>query len=249
MSVGRFAWPGRARPFMLVVLALLVAPGRGPARPGPAEEQGPEWIRPEEIPSRADALLRQLEAARPGAAAESSLAAIERSLPRLGRDLDIILQQTSDAVERSAPGELEDAQRELTDVAAPLAGWKNDLSTEAARVAKTLDLVARGQHTWSQTRARPETVAAGEVVVRRVDSSLEALNQAATSLHAWRARVLAASDEVIERAGAADAALEKLRAAGEVERANLFVPTRPPLWSGGLGGELRSELPRVPAAI
>ena len=116
-------------------------------------------------------------------------------------------------------------------------------------MAGIVDLIARGQRTWSQTRERPETTAAGDVVVRRVESSIEALNQAAVSLRAWRERVLAASDRVIDRAAAVDVALEKLRAASVAERASLFVPDRAPLWSGGLGSEMRSELPRVPGAI
>jgi potassium-dependent mechanosensitive channel len=234
----------------LTLFALLVAPGRGPAQPTPSEAAPPTWIRPEEVPARADELLRRLESARPDAAAEASLAEIDRSLPQLGRDLDAVLERVTDAVERSAAlAELEDLRRELTGVATPLADWKDELDAEAKRVAEVLDMIARGERIWSETRGRPETAAAGDVVRRRVESSIEALKKAAASLHTWRARVLATNDRVIDRVAAVDAALDKLRVVTEVDRANLFVPDRPPLWSRGLGSDMRGELPRVPEQI
>jgi small-conductance mechanosensitive channel len=240
----------RKRRFVLILLASLVAPERGSAEPTPGESPALEWIRPEEVPERADELLRRLDAVRPDTTATSSLEKIEKSLPELGRDLDPVLERAAGAVEKpAAPADLEDMRRELTDVAEPLAHWKDELAAEAKRVADVLDLIARGERVWSDTRGRPETAAAGEVVVRRVASSIEALSQAAVNLRAWRARVLAASDRVIERVAAVDTALEKLSKATVAERESLFVPDRAPLWSRGLGAEIRSELPRVPKEI
>src|SRR5262245_18827653 len=234
----------------LTLVALLVTPGRAPAQSTPSEAAPLTWIRPEEVPTRADALLRQLESAQPDAAAESSLEEIERSLPQLDRDLDPVLARVTDAVARSAAlAELEDLRRELTSIATPLADWKDELAAEAKRVAEVLDEIARDKRVWSETRSRPETAAAGDVVVRRVERSPEALNEAAARLDTWRGRVLAANDRVIDRVAAADTALEKLRVETAAERVSLFVPDRAPLWSSDLGSEIQSELPRVPEQI
>jgi len=84
------------------------------------------------------------------------------------------------------------------------------------------------------------------VVERRVQSSLGALDEAGKRLRAWRTRVLAVSDLLVDRRVAVEAALEKLQAPTVTGHANLFVPDRAPLWRSGFGAALRSELPRVP---
>ena len=70
-------------PRFVTLLALLLVAGRGHAQPTPGEGAALEWIRPEEVPARADELLRRVDEARPGPAAESSLEKIEKSLPQL----------------------------------------------------------------------------------------------------------------------------------------------------------------------
>jgi small-conductance mechanosensitive channel len=116
-------------------------------------------------------------------------------------------------------------------------------------VAEILDRITVGERIWSETATRPETAAAGDVVARRVASSIEALQAAETSLRAWRTRVLAVSDRVIGQAASVDAAEEKLRTAIAGEQASLFVPNQAPLWSRGLGARIRGELPRLPQAV
>jgi small-conductance mechanosensitive channel len=252
------------RPAVLGLLVLLLAAAPVAAQPTPeegaarqnaarqnaAQSAAREWIRPEEVPARADALLRGLERATPPAETRAWLERIETSLPHLGRDLDAVLARAAAAVEQSAlPADLEDIQRELTGVAAPLARWKEELAAEATRVADVLDLIAQNERVWAETRGRSETAAAGNVVVRRVDISLDKLKEASAELRTWRARVLGAGDRVIERAAAVDASVAKLAAASVAERASLFVPDRPPLWSRGLGSQIRTELPRAPGEI
>jgi potassium-dependent mechanosensitive channel len=240
------------RPSALILVVLLAAPTAPNAQSGPpGDGNAPvEWIRPEEVPARADTLLRRLDATRSPAAAAAAVERIERLLPQLGRDLDESIERATAALARSAsPAELEDLHAEITGIAAPLGDWKDELEGEAKRVAQVMDEIAHGQRIWSQTRRRPETVAAGEVVLRRVESSIEALNAAAAKLHAWRERVLAISDRGIDRVAAVDDILEKLRATAVVERSNLFVPDKAPLWARGFGAAIRGELPRVPDEI
>jgi small-conductance mechanosensitive channel len=231
----------------LVLLTLFVGgAARIHAQPSSAGEAAHEWIRPEEVPARADGLLRRLDATRPDPVAGTLLDRIERALPQLERDLETGLARVRDAIARSiSPTELEDIRGELTDTASPLGDWKEKLEAEGQRVAAILDEVARAERIWSETRNRPETLAAGDVVIRRIESSIEALHGATERLRTWQSRILAVTDRVITRGASVDAAIDRLRAATAAERASLLVPNSPPLWSRRLDSEIRRELPRA----
>jgi small-conductance mechanosensitive channel len=195
-------------------------------------------------------LLRLLDEARPEVGAKASLDEIEEALPDLSRDLEAGLARASDALAKSAsPAELEDIRRELLGIAAPLADWEDQLEGEAQHVAEILDRVEHGKRIWMATRDRAEAAAAGDIVMRRIETSIEALEKAATRLRAWQTRVLDISDRVINRSAASDAAQERLQTATVSEHANLLVPNRPPLWARGLGKQIQSELPLVPQEL
>jgi small-conductance mechanosensitive channel len=241
-----------ARGLVAILLVLLVCPGQGHAQPATPGERAAAagWIRPEEVTDRADALLRRLDAVRPNAATQTAVQRIEGGITELGPDLDALLERVSAALTRSASfGEIADVRGELVRAATPLRTWKDELAAETKRMAEVDDELAQARRIWSETRDRPETAAAGDVVERRVESSLAALDEAAASLRAWRTRVLAVSDRVVDRSTAVETAVEKLREATVTEGANLFVPDRAPLWQRGFGAELRSELPRVPEEL
>jgi potassium efflux system protein len=236
------------RGLLSILLAVLVVQGQGHAQSEPPGERGAAsgWIQPEEVPERADALLRRLDAIGPDTAVRAAVQQIERGISALDPDVDALLERVTAVLARPASlAEIEDIRRELAGVAAPFRGWKDELAAEAKRVGEVDDVLARAQRVWSETRARPETAAAGDVVARRVASSLAALDEAAASLRPWRARVLAVSDHLVDRSTAVETALEKLRAATVAEGSSLFVPDRAPLWHRAFGAELRSELPRV----
>ena len=175
-----------------ILLALLVAQGQGHAQsvPPTGDNAAVGWIRPEEVPDRADALLGRLDAARPDAAAQAALTQIEAGVAALGSDLDPLLERATAAIaQRASLAAIEDVRRELETVAAPLRGWKDELASEAKRVAKVLDELAAAQRVWSETHGRPETAAAGDVVARRVESSVQALDETVADLRALQARV------------------------------------------------------------
>ena len=243
--------PAPSLALALVVLASLAAPGQQLAH-AEAADDGPaavDWIRPEEVPARAEALLRRIEAGRIDATAEADLERIESAMARLAPDLDAVMARAAALTRTGSPPELEDVRRELAGVAAPLETWKDELAAEARRVAQTLDEIAGAERVWSETRARPETVAAGEVVLRRIETSLAALEEAAARQKAWRDRVLAASDRVLDRRNAVEVALERVAAELDAPRTSLLIPDRGPLWTRGLGAGIRRELPRAPEAI
>jgi len=157
-------WAAR---FVLILLALLAAPIRGHGQPEPpgGKNATVEWIRPEEVPDRADALLRRLEAAQPSTASAASVERMEKLLPQIRRELDAESERATDAIDRSAsPADLEDVRREIAGTAAPLETWRGELADETKRITGVVDEIAQGERIWTETRGRPETAAAGKVV-------------------------------------------------------------------------------------
>ena len=209
-----------------------------------------EWIRPEEVSTRADELLRRLESIRPDPTTQETLARMEAGLAKLGPELDARLAEADASL--AAPGaltELEDLRRALSATAEPLHGWEEELGVEARRLAQVVEELAQAERLWSETRLRPETVEAGETVERRVQTSLEWLGGAAAELRTWRARVLDVSDRLIDRGATVEATREKLRETALAQRTGLLVPDSAPLWRRGIGTELERELPHVAEAV
>jgi hypothetical protein len=232
-------------------LAEAEAPGV-PAAPPEAAPSAPatEWIRPEEVPAWADALLRQLEAVRPAPAALAALARAESGLAELAPALDVLLAGAQAALAGpSSLAELEDLRGGLEGTARSLREWQEELELEAKRLGRVTDEIARAERLWSETLPRPETREAGETVERRIRSSLEALRAASTDLRAWRGRLLDLSDRLLDRDSAVVSALEKVREKSLAQRASLLVPDGPPLWRRGLADDLGRELPLAPALL
>ena len=236
--------------FTPLLLIVLLIPSLGCAQtalPTPGAATG--WIRPEDVPSRADALRRQLEADEPSSATQYSIQQINSDLDRLEPQLDVLLDQANQALARSASFlELGDLDRQLTDSAAPLDSWETILEAEAKRVGKALDDIRQAQQVWSATASRPETSAAEALVGGSIQRSIKELNRAAAGLNLWRARVLALSDRLNDRIAVVNAMDDRLQVAQSNERANLFVP-RALLWQTSSANDLRSELPHVPAQM
>jgi small-conductance mechanosensitive channel len=223
------------------------APAGSAREAAPAAHAGIAWIRPEEVAVRADGLLLGLEGAAPAAAQRDAIARIDGDLGKIAPDLGAVLQQARAAVSRSTPFvELEDLQRELAGFDGTLGGWEATLAAEAKRVAEALDEIAAGRVVWLETRARPETAAAGERMQRRVDDVLADLDRTVADLQRWRTQVLEVGDRVSERRAAVATALKRTQAAAATEWTHLLVPGRAPLWEGGFVGQVWSELPRVP---
>ena len=112
---------GRSAVRLLFLATLVALATAGRADEPPAEQ----WIRPEGVPARADALLRRLEDTGPDATAEAAVAKIERALPLLALDLAAVITRADDALGRGgAPTELEDLRREVEGMALPPSTWK-----------------------------------------------------------------------------------------------------------------------------
>ena len=140
---------------------------------------------------------------------------------------------------------LEDLRRALTAVAIPLSSWHEWLEAEAQRVATALEKVGHEGAVWSATLARAETAEADEAVARRVGATLQLIGETTGALRAWRNRVLALDDRVLQRRTAVTSTLARVYEAANVERTSLFVPDRPPIWRTGYASALKIELPQI----
>lgn len=209
-----------------------------------------DWIRPEDVADRSDALAPKLEESQPSPATIAMLENIDAALTRLDPDLDAALEQARVALaNHTSLLAIRDLRRELEGTAEPFPAWKAQLATEAKRVADLLTEITRAQRRWSLTLAHPETAAAGAAVVRRAESSLSLIAESTTVLQAWRVRLLALSDRLGERSTAVSDALTKLQAATLSEGMHLLVPDQQPVWQRGVGALLERELPQVPQRL
>jgi potassium efflux system protein len=227
------------------------APAASPApAAAPAPEAAGEWVRPETVPGRADALVTRLEAMKATPAAREKLDEVQRGFETLDHELDELIAR----VDRELSGtpdldRLEDLRRELTSSAEPLTGWHTTLDAESQRVSVALDEVAREVAIWSTTFEQAETIDADETVARRVGATLQLLGETTGALRAWRNRVLALDDRLLQRRTAVTNKLAGVQEAANVQRTSLFIPDRPPLWRTGYVDALREELPRVPESL
>jgi potassium efflux system protein len=239
--------------FGLVVHLALPASTFAETKPAPAPDaaaavvdSADDWIRPEDVADRSDALAPNLDEARPSAATVALLESIDTALTRLDPDLDSALEHARVALSGQASLlAIRDLRRELEGDAEPFAVWKEQLATEAKRVADLLTLITQAQRRWTLTLAHPETAAAGAAVVKRAESSLSLIAQSITVLQAWRVRVLALNDRLGERITAVNDALAKLQAATVSEGMHLLVPDEPPIWQRSIGNLVARELPQI----
>jgi small-conductance mechanosensitive channel len=213
-------------------------------------EQDPEWIRPEAVPGRADALASQLEEMKAAPAAREKLDEIQRGFTDLEERLDELgARVDSELAETPDLEQLEDMRRELATAAELLSGWHETLDAETRRVSAALDQVAREGETWSATLGRPETTDADETFARRVGATLQLLGETTGALRAWRNRVLVLDDRVLERRTAVTNKLARVQESATFQRTSLFIPDRAPLWRSGYSNALRDELPRLPESF
>ncbi len=246
-------WRTRVAPALLTLsIAIVVHAATGAAQtpvPEPTAASA-AWIRPEEVAIRADRLARALASVPPGSAVRETVRQIDADLAEAAPSIETLLERAHATLARSTPFvELEDLQRELAATDAMLGKWSIPLEAEAKRIADALDEIARTRAEWLETQRHSETAAAGESVVRRVDASLAALDEAVASLRPWRAEVLALSDRVIDRRSAVAGGAKKLQEASAREWTHLFEAGREPLWRTNIVARVRSELPRVPALM
>ena len=251
IAASKRLFAARWLPLFLVALSVIHGPAHAQSAPPPSGESAAVgWIRPEEVSERAEALRGRLDVPLPNAAARAALEHIEAGIAALGPDLDALRERATEAIAQKASlTGIEDARREIEGAAVPLRGWQDELAAQAKRVAEVLDELAQARRVWSETRGRPETAAAGEVVARRVESTVQALDETVARLRAWQARVLVLSDRLVDRSAAVEYALAQLREATVAEGTGLFVRDRAVLWQRDFGAALRSELPRVPEQV
>ncbi len=227
-----------------------VAPAVAPQATAPAVASEEDWIRPEDIADRADLLTRRLESRVTTDSARATVQQIETAMAKLDEELTAAFDQSRSALSESASlMQIQDARRELEGASAQFPAWKKQLDAEARRVADVLLEAEAARARWSRTLARPETAEAGATMVRRVESSLAQVESLKTELTAWRVRVLALTDRLLDRTNAVEGTLEKLESATIAESTSVLVPDQPPIWRRDIASQLSRELPLVPSRV
>lgn len=206
-----------------------------------------DWIRPEDVADRADSMFQRLEQRRQGSTILAGVRKIEASITRLDPELQAALEQSRIALaSRTSLIAIQDARRELEGVSYPFSAWREQLESEAKRVSAVLEEIESAEGRWARTLERPETKAAGEAIVRRVERSEQLLEQAAAELQQWRVSILALNDRLLDRSASVEDALDKLQAATLAEGAGMFIPDHVPLWRRDFVSQLARELPLAP---
>jgi potassium efflux system protein len=226
------------------------APAVASQATAPAVASEDDWIPPDDIVDRADLLVRRFESRNTSDRAIATVHQIEAAMARLDGELTAGFEQAKVAL--TAPTSLltiQDARRELTGASGSFPKWKDQLDVEARRVSEVLVEMELAQGRWSRTLARSETAAAGEAVVRRVQSTIALIEQARAELLDWRVRVLALNDRLLDRSNAVTATLEKLEAATVSESVNVLVPDRAPIWNRDIAAQIAREVPQIPARM
>jgi potassium efflux system protein len=233
-----------------VVGATAAAPAVAPQATAQAVAPEDDWIRPEDVADRADLLVRRFESRNTSDSARATVLQIDAAMTRLDQELAAGFEQAKVAL--TAPTSLltiQDARRELAGSASSFPKWKEQLDDEARRVFEVLQEAELAHRRWSRTLARSETTAAGEAIVRRVQNTIALVEQARADLLAWRVRVLALNDRLLDRTNAVMATLEKLEAATVSESASVLIPDRAPIWNRDIAAQLAREVPQIPARM
>jgi potassium efflux system protein len=237
----------------LLTLAFAAAAGAQPEAVGvPATDEAqtePGWIRPEEVPKRAEDLLRQIDAARPDPAIRSALEEVEARLAEGAPKLSATLKRVRRALAGS-PGLtiLQDLQRELAVFEGVTARFEEQLDREASRIALGLEKLETEERRWAETATHPETAEAGDAVSARVARSRDSAAAAIVALQGWRKRVFDVSDQLVDRSARVAKAQQAIGGALAATQASLLVADAPPIWRSGFVASVRDELPQIPAA-
>ena len=179
-----------------------------------------------------------------GRSSTRSTAASREQAPQL----DALAARIDAALARSAgSGRLEDLRRELAVGAVPLSTWHTALEVGgASRVSAALDRLARAQATWSATLGRAEPAEADEAVARRKSARRSNCWETRRSLRAWRDRVLALDDRVLERRTAVTSALARLEERARSSARACWFPTARRSGGAGTRDAFAERAARVP---
>lgn len=234
------AWTRPPAIITLTISVLLAVTTAGPVAAqtpypsAPATAGAPAPIAVPEVATRAEevaALLRRIEA-QLGPSRE--MESLEKGLPQLSERVEVLLEDTSRALERpprlAVLDRLGDSWRgvrlQLSDHVAALTRRATTLEDHLARLAIEREL-------WTRSREQARRTNAPASVIERIDATLAAIGQTRATVGARRTEVLGRLDQVSQRLAAADEALQRLERARRGPGRGLFVREQPPLWEAG----------------
>lgn len=194
-----------------------------------------DWIRPEEIVDRADSLGSRLNSVSRIDEARELIERVTNGIDTLDPSLDATLASARDSKAASSTlVSIQDARRALRADLKRIEDWKAEISDALKNSGENFAILDSTQKRWAATLQRPETLAAGEAAVRRVEKSIALLAEFSEQANELRAKLLSLSDRLLDRSAAVNSAMDKLQAVTRSEGANILRSDKKPLWNRDL---------------
>jgi small-conductance mechanosensitive channel len=172
--------------------------------------------------------LRQIAAA---AAADDTIALIERELPALTREIDARARETTRIVARLPSLELlRSLERSWQSARAPLAGWSTELEERVEILDRYLTRIAQLEKKWTETLVFARKEQAPPEVIARVESLLASISRTHDVADTQRTLALKLQARVAAQLVKVDEAIETIRSARGVTLNRVFSRDSPPLW-------------------
>jgi len=169
---------------------------------------------------------------------------IGNSLRDMGELVERELAETSSALEEQQTLEsLQREQQRWQERQLQLTGWLQALTARASQLQDELDHIADLLKTWTATRSAARAAKAPQGSLRDIDATLVRLETAQTSIQTQRAAALQLQSGVALEVARCGSVLAQIAQVQQRTVFGLLVRGHPPIWSGELWTEVRSEFP------
>ena len=211
------------------------------AAPVPSEEEAEptataaqeELLRSTHITELAQETRRSLQRAQPLLRSDSSITRIARVIDREEVEMMRLTHPTQLAqIDRLSQRELADSRQEWRRYRERYQDWQEPLGARATALEESRAELVQLRRTWRDLRDAADAVGGADARRERINSSLDAVREAAVALETSREEVVRLEDRVSELLITTDDVSDRIRDALSAYRERLFVRDRTPLWRG-----------------
>jgi potassium-dependent mechanosensitive channel len=191
-----------------------------------------------ELSAQAEAAAVNLREIATRAAAEPSLAAIERDLPTLTREIDLRVRENARIVSQRPSLELlRTLARNWRRSSETLDGWGAQLEQRVGALDRDVARLDELEGTWKATLALAQIEQAPAELVKRAEAVLAQLGRTRGEVEARRALALRLQSRVAAQTFRVTEALETIGQVQDAALARVFERDSPPLWRRDLAAE------------
>jgi len=185
-----------------------------------------------EVSQRAEKTAQVINSAIDSLPPDASFAPIAAKLPAMERSL----RERRAELERAIASlrnrdRLSELQADWTETGKQLDGWRGKLDPLILKIEAALDSLDHENDVWERTRQSAEGAQTPDRIVKRIQATLQSIDDAITTVSNKRARLLTLQDRVVQQSLVATAAIDQIQTALREGRRNLFERESPPLWA------------------